>query len=368
MYIGNQIVNLKTGKLPKKLDDFSDVSIGTDIDDGDILMYDKSTFRWRPQKNEQAPSSLDELSDTNLIDVEDGSFLKYDAEQQKWIPGTSGSTMSVGWSEVTGKPFKTIDENDFKVVDNTLKFNKAIPENISDLTNDSNFLNSGDILCEPVEISGEKTKIADITIKGETTSIYIPNKGEGPSGGSSVKVTTYETTGTHIADIIVDGNKSELYAPNGGGGSEFVEMTKAQYDALPADKLTDGIPRLIIDYAESGGGSGVVSRAYDYSTETADYVVGTYKGKNIYRHYYNVASGMTINQSRTSIKSKVTTEFYDSIAIPVRGYASRETKPYGTDLVIWKDTSNNELYAYAGYATNAEGLTDFWIDYTKVGE
>lgn len=223
------------------------------------------------------------------------------------------------------------------------------------------------------DLPNESTPISAHALQEHTDAIenieqYLFDNPIGGGGGSTVSVNPIVTTGTHIADITVDGNKSELYAPNGGGGSEFVEMTKAQYDALPADKLTDGVPRLITDYAESGGGSGAVSRAYDYSTETTDYVVGTYKGKNIYRHYYNVASGMTIAQSKTSIKSKVTTEFYNSIAVPIRGYASRETRPYGTDLVIWKDTNSNDLFAYAGYATSAEGLTDFWIDYTKVGE
>ena len=41
-----------------------------------------------------------------------------------------------------------------------------------------------------------------------------------------------------------------IMAISGGGGVEFVEMTKAQYDALPDTKLTDGVPRLITDYTE----------------------------------------------------------------------------------------------------------------------
>lgn len=49
------------------------------------------------------------------------------------------------------------------------------------------------------------------------------------------------------------------------GGSKGIVITKAEYDALPDSKLTDGVDYYIEDWTESGGGGG--SSSLDYETE-----------------------------------------------------------------------------------------------------
>lgn len=102
------------------------------------------------------------------------------------------------------------------------------------------------------QVVSEGTKIATIEVGEKSTAIYAPSGG----GGSNVEVNPIVTTGTKIATITVDGNESELYTPNSGGGSEDVIITKAEYDALPDTKLTDGKHYFLKDYSEGGEGGG----------------------------------------------------------------------------------------------------------------
>ena len=73
------------------------------------------------------------------------------------------------------------------------------------------------------------TNIADITINGTTTKLYVPsNSGSGSGGseggssggqgGSTVSINRKLSSGTNIADITIDGVTTKLYAPNGGSG------------------------------------------------------------------------------------------------------------------------------------------------------
>ena len=82
--------------------------------------------------------------------------------------------------------------------------------------------------------------------------------GTGGSGGSNVEWNQIQTTGSKIAEVTIDGTMTEVYAPSesgGGGGSDSsVELTQAEYDALPDTKLTDNKNYFIKD--GKGGGSG----------------------------------------------------------------------------------------------------------------
>lgn len=87
------------------------------------------------------------------------------------------------------------------------------------------------------------------------------------AGGSNVEWNQLQKSGTKIAEITIEGQKTDVYSPT-GGGTEFVELTKEQYDALPDTKLTDGIPRLITDYSE-GSIKGTTANSVQYdNTET----------------------------------------------------------------------------------------------------
>lgn len=56
------------------------------------------------------PSSIDDLSDVDIdsATLADGQLLKYDAQNSKWYNGSS-SSVTVAWSDITGKPtFATV--------------------------------------------------------------------------------------------------------------------------------------------------------------------------------------------------------------------------------------------------------------------
>lgn len=128
------------------------------------------------------------------------------------------------------------------------------------------------------DLPSEETPITASALQEHTDAIenienYLEENPIG-GGGTDVQWNQLTSSGTHIADITIDGETTEVFAPSGGGsGSDVVELTKAEYDALPDSKLTDGKQYFIKDYSESGSGS-------DYSEE--EICVGTYMGKKRY--------------------------------------------------------------------------------------
>lgn len=116
------------------------------------------------------------------------------------------------------------------------------------------------------DLPSEETPITAAALQEHTDAIenienYLE---ENPidGGGTDVQWNQLTSSGTHIADITIDGETTEVFAPNGGGGgSDVVELTKAEYDALPDTKLTDGKQYFIKDYSESGSGSvGIITQ------------------------------------------------------------------------------------------------------------
>lgn len=102
-------------------------------------------------------------------------------------------------------------------------------------------------------------------------------------GGADVQWNQIQTDGTKIAEVTIDGETTDVFVPNGGGtGADFIELTKAEYDALPDTKMTDGIPRLITDYSESGG----VGVTNSYST--TEQIIGKWiDGRYVCRKVFN---------------------------------------------------------------------------------
>lgn len=103
----------------------------------------------------------------------------------------------------------------------------------------------------------------NITIDEETN--VISASGGGGGGGSSVIANPTLSGGE--ADLIaleVDGTKYKV--SGGGGNADKVELTKAEYDALPDTKLTDGKMYFIKDWNEGGSiPSGIIDVADKFS-------------------------------------------------------------------------------------------------------
>ena len=97
---------------------------------------------------------------------------------------------------------------------------------------------------------------ADISVINSNMDIIdskmkeIEDKAGTGGGGSSVSWNQIQTTGSKIAEVTIDGATTEVYAPSesGGGGSDSsVELTQAEYDALPESKNSDGKNYYIYD-------------------------------------------------------------------------------------------------------------------------
>ena len=101
------------------------------------------------------------------------------------------------------------------------------------------------------------TKIAVITINGETTEVYAP---AGGGGGSSVSWNEIQTTGTKIAQITIDGTTYDVYAPN-----VSVSAADVSYDNTTSGLTSDDAQEAIDELA--GGLSTVAGVVSGHTTD-----------------------------------------------------------------------------------------------------
>lgn len=160
-------------------------------------------------------------------------------------------------------------------------------------------------------------------------------------GGADVEWNQITEDGTKIAEVTINGETTEVFAPQGGGGGgeAFVEMTKAEYDALPDTKLTDGVPRLITDYSENGCGfsgidfSNVIhnidTKGADYIAESDGWLIGSVKSDDTY------TAQLTINNILVAIANKSTSY----VCIPIKQGQNIKTRdgasPWTYDLKLY---------------------------------
>lgn len=159
---------------------------------------------------------------------------------------------------------------------------------------------------------------------------------------------------------------SDKYKIGGGGGNaDKVELTKAEYDALPDSKLTDGKMYFINDWSQSGSDE---SKIYD-GTER---VIGSWFGKPLYRKVipitfptitdYNTVATANIAHNIANIKNIISLSGFAGV-----GIALNQTilNPSGTSTFIRANAntenitiqSNQKAWSqYTGYAI---------IEYTK---
>ena len=101
------------------------------------------------------------------------------------------------------------------------------------------------------------TKIAVITINGESTDVYAPTGG---GGGSSVSWNEIQTTGTKIAEITIDGTTYDVYAPN-----VSVSASDVSYDNTASGLTSDDAQEAIDELA--GGLSTVAGVVSGHTTD-----------------------------------------------------------------------------------------------------
>ena len=112
---------------------------------------------------------------------------------------------------------------------------------------------SGSVSWEQIVLTG--TKIAEITINGETIEVYAPSGG---GSGSSVSWEEIQTTGVKIAEITIDGTHYEVYAPD-------PDASDIDYDNSTSGLVATNVQTAIDEvYAETSTNTGDIS---DLNTE-----------------------------------------------------------------------------------------------------
>lgn len=185
---------------------------------------------------------------------------------------TISSVSTVGqtgnYSDLNGAPVlaDVATSGDYEDLDNT-------PTDLGDFTNNEGYIKSNYIEANPAG-----------TASGSLTSLKVDNTiysiSGGGGGGDSVSWNQVVQSGTKIAEVTINSTTTDVYAPSGGGRASVLEdltdvvitsvqnnqdlsydttsskwinktkqvsLTKAQYDALPSSKLTDGIQYFITD-------------------------------------------------------------------------------------------------------------------------
>ena len=157
------------------------------------------------------------------------------------------------------------------------------------------------------------------------------------------------------------------YTGGGGGSAEIVEMTQAEYDALPDTKLTDGVLRAIKD-EYSPADTKMVGLAECYST-TEKQVGCWVDGKPLYQKtisYDNTSNTtISINVASLNIDRLVDTKL-SSKNVQGSQVASAYYSGYNTDkLRCWYEPPTTSLYIERGdeYAKTSDGYIT--IRYTK---
>lgn len=187
---------------------------------------------------------------------------------------------------------------------------------------------------------------------GTTYSFTVTNGGGG--GSSVIANPTLIGDEDALTALEVDGTKYKV--SGGGGNADKVELTKAEYDALPDSKLTDGKMYFITDWNEGGSG-------YNIST------VETKTGRKIFdKDIYICAypfSG-SIATSGSNLGSSVITNI-SSIASVVNAYTIRTETLSTTPLAVYTPSANT-LNCRAMYGITAVSDMYIILEYTKVGE
>lgn len=180
--------------------------------------------------------------------------------------------------------------------------------------------------------------------------------------------------GGNVDDVLVNG-VSVVDGNHDAQITSYKEVTQAEYDALPATKLTDGIAYFIKDAGGGGGGSS----SHNYST--TEQVIGTWiDGKPLYEKTMAYL-GLDIRNTNRTLSTGIT----DAETIVYMGGTYKRTND-GSDPVLWEpvpvghtnasaftvsandfDTSDGTIVLVVGAMSNWFRVNDCYITirYTK---
>ena len=186
---------------------------------------------------------------------------------------------------------------------------------------------------------------------GSNTALFFPAKGEG-GGGSNVIPNPEDAATDTLTKLSVDG---DVY-----GIKSYQEITKAEYDALPASKLTDDILYCITD-----GGATEPGEYYNpviYSTTEREVGVWT-DGRPLYEKTYTFKftdlENKTISSSVLSGSYALPHEEYERIWVHDGLIKCVPAAEGGASLTSVKATPLNYSAGSTYTRTNVQRKTDF---------
>ena len=171
--------------------------------------------------------------------------------------------------------------------------------------------------------------------------------------------------GGNVDDVLVNG-VSVVDGNHDAQITSYKEVTQAEYDALPATKLTDGIAYFIKDAGGGGGGSS----SHNYST--TEQVIGTWiDGKPLYEKVIdfgtlpsNYIKSIDTGVSNIGLVTKVDGFAYSSSATINIPYIEANSSSTKQTIDIWHNTSSNKVEVNTNF--NASSFYGFIvIQYTK---
>jgi hypothetical protein len=239
-------------------------------------------------------STLAGLSDVDLTSPSNGQILKYDSANQEWINANESTGSTVTWNQIqsTGTKIATvsIDGNSTDVYAPTSGGASSL-SGLSDV--DVSTVTDGQIL------------------KYDATNQEWINANESSSSSGHTILDNNGTALTQRSDLQFIGTYSEDDSTNQKTKVNIVrEMTKSQFDNLTANEKV-GIIRTTDepDTPSSGGGD------INYSTNEQDTGIKWIDGKTVYQktlvevggssHLYNLPTGLTTSTVDTVIEMTV---------------------------------------------------------------
>ena len=159
--------------------------------------------------------------------------------------------------------------------------------------------------------------------------------------------------GGNVDDVLVNG-VSVVDGNHDAQITSYKEVTQAEYDALPATKLTDGIAYFIKDAGGGGGGSS----SHNYST--TEQVIGTWiDGKPLYEKSFYLPSTITINNSSWTSSGVSISD--------IKNIVDGEMNRNGTQKFACSFRATNSVIEIQTYFNGAQCNTDsvVTLQYTK---
>lgn len=309
--------------------DLTDVDL-TNLQDDQYLKWDATNEKWVNASGLFIPESAEYTLTSYTVDlVTNGSYTQVDAKTLDYVisPTSGYEGMSIHLTglnhgiiyfikvdvELKSGSGRSSHQYPWKIGINKTKITSfsesvALSDNQFDLP-----ITTGDKITYQFEVSASDYMTLNFfTGDAQNSATFrISNIRAGAVGngqGSSVDVLQIQSTGTKIASISVDGNTTDLYAPEGGSsgghtiedseGTELTQRNTMQFGSglLASDDSTNAKTVVAPDTLQSGDMSDVITplpsvqpRYHKYSTE--EQVVGEWiNGKPIYEKTINTGA------------------------------------------------------------------------------